>query len=211
MSSPLRSCEEDEGMVVNSEGGDFDEEDDDEGDPDENASDINSPAAPRETATPAAPGTVKKEEKLADKLKARTRKESRTHFEECKGHVGSSRNPQFVPQICASLGPVRSRRRQTWCARRKIELGSPDLQRTGTCLMSPLSQCCHRCREAFENKHNSIKTQMRLCCCRLYFFPLHFLRSTSHHQQQNFKPTCRRGFSSQTRVQKLFAGQIPFC
>ncbi|KAJ4948480.1 hypothetical protein JOQ06_020014 [Pogonophryne albipinna] len=53
MSSPLRSCEEDEGMVVNSEGGDFDEEDD-EGDPD--ASDINSPAAPRETATPAAPG-----------------------------------------------------------------------------------------------------------------------------------------------------------
>ena len=57
MSSPLRSCEEDEGMVVNSEGGDFDEEDD-EGDQD--ASDINSPAAPRETATPAAPGTVKK-------------------------------------------------------------------------------------------------------------------------------------------------------
>ncbi|XP_033465887.1 chromodomain-helicase-DNA-binding protein 3 isoform X6 [Epinephelus lanceolatus] len=54
MSSPLRSCEEDEGMVVNSEGGDFDEEDDD-GDLDENASDINSPAAPRETATPAAP------------------------------------------------------------------------------------------------------------------------------------------------------------
>ncbi|XP_063757064.1 chromodomain-helicase-DNA-binding protein 3 isoform X1 [Eleginops maclovinus] len=52
MSSPLRSCEEDEGMVVNSEGGDFDEEDD-EGDLD--ASDINSPAAPRETATPAAP------------------------------------------------------------------------------------------------------------------------------------------------------------
>lgn len=59
MSSPLRSCEEDEGMVVNSEGGDFDEEDDDEGDLDENASDINSPAAPREIATPAAPGTVK--------------------------------------------------------------------------------------------------------------------------------------------------------
>lgn len=68
MSSPLRSCEEDEGMVVNSEGGDFDEEDDD-GDLDENASDINSPAAPRETATPAAPGTVK--EKLADKSGAR--------------------------------------------------------------------------------------------------------------------------------------------
>lgn len=68
MSSPLRSCEEDEGMVVNSEGGDFDEEDDD-GDLDENASDINSPAAPRETATAAAPGTVRK---LADKSGART-------------------------------------------------------------------------------------------------------------------------------------------
>ncbi|XP_072314760.1 chromodomain-helicase-DNA-binding protein 3 isoform X2 [Eucyclogobius newberryi] len=53
MSSPLRSCEEDEGMVVNSEGGDFDEEDD-EGDLDENASDINSPAALRETAATAA-------------------------------------------------------------------------------------------------------------------------------------------------------------
>lgn len=61
MSSPLRSCEEDEGMVVNSEGGDFDEEDDD-GDLDENASDINSPAAPRETATPAAP-----DEELSDR------------------------------------------------------------------------------------------------------------------------------------------------
>ncbi|XP_043954188.1 chromodomain-helicase-DNA-binding protein 3 [Gambusia affinis] len=55
MSSPLRSCEEDEGMVVNSEGGDFDEEDnEDDGELDENASDINSPAAPRETATPPA-------------------------------------------------------------------------------------------------------------------------------------------------------------
>ncbi|XP_055084783.1 chromodomain-helicase-DNA-binding protein 3 isoform X3 [Periophthalmus magnuspinnatus] len=57
MSSPLRSCEEEEGMVVNSEGGDFDEEDD-EGELDENTSDINSPAALRETATTAtgAPG-----------------------------------------------------------------------------------------------------------------------------------------------------------
>ncbi|XP_028284488.1 chromodomain-helicase-DNA-binding protein 3 isoform X2 [Parambassis ranga] len=63
MSSPLRSCEEDEGMVVNSEGGDFDEEDGDDGDLDENASDINSPAAPRETATAAAP----EEPKLSDR------------------------------------------------------------------------------------------------------------------------------------------------
>lgn len=61
MSSPLRSCEEDEGMVLHSEGGDFDEEDEDEdededgrgvgADLDRNASDINSPAAPRESAT----------------------------------------------------------------------------------------------------------------------------------------------------------------
>lgn len=58
MSSPLRSCEEDEGMAVNSEGGDFDEEEEDDGELDENASDINSPAAPRETAALAAPGTV---------------------------------------------------------------------------------------------------------------------------------------------------------
>lgn len=58
MSSPLRSCEEDEGMAVNSEGGDFDEEEeDDDGELDENASDINSPAAPRETAALAVPGT----------------------------------------------------------------------------------------------------------------------------------------------------------
>lgn len=72
MSSPLRSCEEDEGMVVNSEGGDFDEDEDDDedgggggvggggGEPDDgNASDINSPAAPRESATAVAPGTVR--------------------------------------------------------------------------------------------------------------------------------------------------------
>ncbi|KAG9351689.1 hypothetical protein JZ751_022940 [Albula glossodonta] len=54
MCSPLRMSEEDEGMAVNSEGGDFDEEDEDNGGIDENASDINSPAAPRETtlATP---------------------------------------------------------------------------------------------------------------------------------------------------------------
>ncbi|XP_066538096.1 chromodomain-helicase-DNA-binding protein 3 isoform X1 [Hoplias malabaricus] len=59
MSSPLRSCEEDEGMAVNSEGGDFDEEEeDDDGDLDENASDINSPAAPRESAAVAAPDDV---------------------------------------------------------------------------------------------------------------------------------------------------------
>lgn len=81
MSSPLRSCEEDEGMVVNSEGGDFDEEDDDGGgggDLDENASDINSPAAPRETAAAAAPGTVS-EDGPADESEARTRT-AKTHL-----------------------------------------------------------------------------------------------------------------------------------
>lgn len=63
MSSLLRSCEEDEGTAVNSEGGDFDEEEEDDGDLDENASDINSPAAPRETAARAAPGTVQSAER----------------------------------------------------------------------------------------------------------------------------------------------------
>ncbi|MBN3314794.1 CHD3 protein, partial [Atractosteus spatula] len=59
MSSPLRGCEEDEGMAVNSEGGDFDEEEDGEdGALDENTSDIYSPAAPRETAAVAAPARV---------------------------------------------------------------------------------------------------------------------------------------------------------
>ncbi|XP_048883208.1 LOW QUALITY PROTEIN: chromodomain-helicase-DNA-binding protein 3 [Brienomyrus brachyistius] len=66
MSSPLRVCEEDEGMVVNSEGGDFDEEEDD-GDLDENASDINSPAAPRETATRAAPDDCDEEGDVSDR------------------------------------------------------------------------------------------------------------------------------------------------
>ncbi|KAK6292044.1 hypothetical protein J4Q44_G00378290 [Coregonus suidteri] len=65
MSSPLRSCEEDQGMLVNSKGGDFDEEDEDHGDLDENASDINSPAAPRETATLAAP--VEEEREASDR------------------------------------------------------------------------------------------------------------------------------------------------
>ncbi|CAJ1086088.1 chromodomain-helicase-DNA-binding protein 3 isoform X3 [Xyrichtys novacula] len=86
MSSPLRSCEEDEGMVVNSEGGDFDEEDDD-GDLDENASDINSPAAPRETATPAAPD---EEQELSDRevpirKKGRPKKKKDTKKKEKEG------------------------------------------------------------------------------------------------------------------------------
>ncbi|XP_007248103.3 chromodomain-helicase-DNA-binding protein 3 isoform X2 [Astyanax mexicanus] len=67
MSSPLRSCEEDEGMAVNSEGGDFDEEEEDDGDLDENASDINSPAAPRETAALAAPDDVEDEGRTPDR------------------------------------------------------------------------------------------------------------------------------------------------
>lgn len=65
--------------MVNSEGGDFDEEDDD-GDLNENASDINSPAAPRETATVAAPGTVKENwrtsRERAHEIKKKERKQN---------------------------------------------------------------------------------------------------------------------------------------
>ncbi|KAK5620481.1 choline dehydrogenase 3 [Crenichthys baileyi] len=52
MSSPLRSCEEDEGMVVNSEGGDFDEDDEDDGGGRERQNDINPRGAPLGKATP---------------------------------------------------------------------------------------------------------------------------------------------------------------
>ncbi|XP_028654175.1 chromodomain-helicase-DNA-binding protein 3 isoform X1 [Erpetoichthys calabaricus] len=52
MSSPLRDCDEDEGMAVHSEGGDFEDEED-EGAPDENTSDIYPPAAAAETAAAA--------------------------------------------------------------------------------------------------------------------------------------------------------------
>ncbi|XP_013871645.1 chromodomain-helicase-DNA-binding protein 3 isoform X2 [Austrofundulus limnaeus] len=75
MSSPLRSCEEGEGMVVNSEGGDFDEEEDDDGDLlDGNASDINSPAALRETATPAAPDDEISDREVPIRKKGRPKK-----------------------------------------------------------------------------------------------------------------------------------------
>uniref|UniRef100_A0A8C3G7F6 Chromodomain helicase DNA binding protein 3 n=1 Tax=Cyclopterus lumpus TaxID=8103 RepID=A0A8C3G7F6_CYCLU len=74
-------------MVVNSEGGDFDEEDDD-GDGDQNASDINSPAAPRETATPAAAPDV--EPKISDrdapcKKKGRPKKKKDTKKKDKEG------------------------------------------------------------------------------------------------------------------------------
>ncbi|XP_036002272.1 chromodomain-helicase-DNA-binding protein 3 isoform X1 [Fundulus heteroclitus] len=89
MSSPLRSCEEDEGMVVNSEGGDFDEEDDeeDDGELDGNASDINSPAAPRETATP--PAAPEDDPEISDrevpcKKKGRPKKKKDTKKKEGK-------------------------------------------------------------------------------------------------------------------------------
>ncbi|XP_030285993.1 chromodomain-helicase-DNA-binding protein 3 isoform X3 [Sparus aurata] len=87
MSSPLRSCEEDEGMVVNSEGGDFDEEDDDDGDLDENASDINSPAAPRETATPAAPEELPEisDREVPSRKKGRPKKKKEAKKKEKEG------------------------------------------------------------------------------------------------------------------------------
>lgn len=75
MSSLLRSCEDDEGTAVNSEGGDFDEEEEDDGDLDENASDINSPAAPRETAARAAPGTVQSGERACGATTHRNQRE----------------------------------------------------------------------------------------------------------------------------------------
>ncbi|XP_038126325.1 chromodomain-helicase-DNA-binding protein 3 isoform X2 [Cyprinodon tularosa] len=88
MSSPLRSCEEDEGMVVNSEGGDFDEDDEDDGELDENASDINSPAAPRETATP--PAAPDDDPEISDrevpcKKKGRPKKKKDTKKKEKEG------------------------------------------------------------------------------------------------------------------------------
>uniref|UniRef100_A0A1A7Z3A8 Chromodomain helicase DNA binding protein 2 n=1 Tax=Iconisemion striatum TaxID=60296 RepID=A0A1A7Z3A8_9TELE len=86
MSSPLRSCEEEEGMVVvNSEGGDFDEEEDDDGDPDENASDINSPAALRETATPAAAEDEISEREVPCRKKGRPKKKKDTKKKEKEG------------------------------------------------------------------------------------------------------------------------------
>ncbi|KAM9717177.1 chromodomain-helicase-DNA-binding protein 3 isoform 2-T2 [Menidia menidia] len=83
MSSPLRSCEEDEGTVVNSEGGDFDEEDDG-GDPDGNASDINSPAAPRETATAAAAPDEEPEIPVRKKGRPKKKKDGRKKDKEGK-------------------------------------------------------------------------------------------------------------------------------
>ncbi|CAB1351653.1 unnamed protein product [Coregonus sp. 'balchen'] len=90
MSSPLRSCEEDKGMLVNSKGGDFDEEEDD-GDLDENASDINSPAAPRETATLAAPeeeGEASDRDSLARKKRGPKKKKETKKREKEKEKEG---------------------------------------------------------------------------------------------------------------------------
>ncbi|XP_075948794.1 chromodomain-helicase-DNA-binding protein 3 isoform X4 [Anarhichas minor] len=96
MSSPLRSCEEDEGMVVNSEGGDFDEEDDD-GDLDENASDINSPAAPRETATPAAPEEPEISERdVPCKKKGRPKKKKDTKKKDKEGKPAKAKKRKKV-------------------------------------------------------------------------------------------------------------------
>lgn len=131
MSSPLRSCEEDEGMVVNSEGGDFDEEDDDDGDLDENASDINSPAAPRETATPAAPGTVKQERGEEKKKNWRTSRErafrNKKHtYKRVKCGERARRSPQFVTPglelVPVRFGTVGERRGRVEYARPEYNL-----------------------------------------------------------------------------------------
>ncbi|XP_016526537.1 chromodomain-helicase-DNA-binding protein 3 isoform X8 [Poecilia formosa] len=100
MSSPLRSCEEDEGMVVNSEGGDFDEEDDeDDGELDENASDINSPAAPRETATP--PAAPDEDPEISDrevpcKKKGRPKKKKDTKKKEKEGKPAKTKKRKKI-------------------------------------------------------------------------------------------------------------------
>lgn len=144
MSSPLRSCEEDEGMVVNSEGGDFDEEDDDDGDPDENASDINSPAAPRETATPAAPGTVKKKrEILADNAEARTSDE---HY---SNKFGGGEAGRLCPPAnllflrCVSTEDKRRARRPA------SKFADPISEKEDTCSISPhlLLSIYERCQK----------------------------------------------------------------
>ncbi|XP_023201885.1 chromodomain-helicase-DNA-binding protein 3 isoform X1 [Xiphophorus maculatus] len=100
MSSPLRSCEEDEGMVVNSEGGDFDEEDnEDDGELDENASDINSPAAPRETATP--PAAPDEDPEISDrevpcKKKGRPKKKKDTKKKEKEGKPAKTKKRKKI-------------------------------------------------------------------------------------------------------------------
>ncbi|XP_014899665.1 chromodomain-helicase-DNA-binding protein 3 isoform X6 [Poecilia latipinna] len=100
MSSPLRSCEEDEGMVVNFEGGDFDEEDDeDDGELDENASDINSPAAPRETATP--PAAPDEDPEISDrevpcKKKGRPKKKKDTKKKEKEGKPAKTKKRKKI-------------------------------------------------------------------------------------------------------------------
>ncbi|XP_027894644.1 chromodomain-helicase-DNA-binding protein 3 isoform X3 [Xiphophorus couchianus] len=100
MSSPLRSCEEDEGMVVNSEGGDFDKEDnEDDGELDENASDINSPAAPRETATP--PAAPDEDPEISDrevpcKKKGRPKKKKDTKKKEKEGKPAKTKKRKKI-------------------------------------------------------------------------------------------------------------------
>ncbi|XP_009301392.1 chromodomain-helicase-DNA-binding protein 3 isoform X1 [Danio rerio] len=103
MSSLLRSCEEDEGTAVNSEGGDFDEEEEDDGDLDENASDINSPAAPRETAARAAPddgddiGEASDRDNLGKKKRGpKKKKETKKKDKEKEGKIAKARKRKKI-------------------------------------------------------------------------------------------------------------------
>ncbi|XP_060797598.1 chromodomain-helicase-DNA-binding protein 3 isoform X2 [Neoarius graeffei] len=101
MSSPLRSCEEDEGMAVNSEGGDFDEEEEDDGELDENASDINSPAAPRETAALTAPddgedGTEISDRESLGKKKRGPKKKKETKKKDKEGKITKARKRKKI-------------------------------------------------------------------------------------------------------------------
>lgn len=86
-------------------------------------------------------------------------------------------------------------------------------------VIAPKRCCrCHICSEkkkAFENKPNSTLKQnakagqnVFLCCCGLQpMCPSIPLPLRRQHIPTKFKPTCRRCFSSQTRIKKLFVPQ----
>lgn len=177
-------------MVVNSEGGDFDEDDDD-GDPDENASDINSPAAPRETATPAAPGTVlkKKREILAENAEARTTDEKRySHkFAGVKERKGSGRIVCLPPphRKCA-LSPGHQRG-QAACAQTCLEVCRADFlkKKTHVPYPPPLSPSPPSIPSV---SMNAVKRKLAfLCSCGVLNFPLHAQPLTT--TTEKFKPT----------------------
>lgn len=180
MSSPLRSCEEDEGMVVNSEGGDFDEEDDDDGDPDEIASDINSPAAPRETATPAAPGTLKKK----GKYRRTTRKRVPQMDNTIAINSVEGRQADWVPQQICALRCVSSEDKRR--ARRPAsKFADPIAEKQDTRSTSP-PQC----------PRTLSKENWRFCADAGFLSPSS--SRTTPTRREKLQPTRHRRFPSRT-------------